>query len=73
MLKAGSKRRRTKGEMLAAKEEAILKQGAVSNKLENMQTMQAEIDKLKEENRNNEAANLILRDMIDRNLATMDD
>ena len=73
MLKPGSKRRRGKAEMLAAKEEAIIKQGAVSDKIQQLQEMQAKIDQLEEENRNNKAADLILRDMLAKGKAKMDD
>ena len=42
MLKVGSKRRRTKGQIAAEKEEAALKEAAIQEKLARLEQLEAE-------------------------------
>lgn len=73
LLKINSKRRRTKGEIQQEKEEQILKEEAIQQKLDAYEAMQQRLTVLETQANNNAAATNILNAMIDRGEAVQDD
>ena len=73
MLKAGSKRRRTKAEIEEEKKQAELKEADIQAKLASLATMQAEVTKLKAEAAQNASAHLVLQDLHSKQKIKVDD
>ena len=71
LLKVGSKRRRTQQEIQDQKEEAKLKQEGMEQKLAQINSLMQRCEEL--EAKNNDAADLILRDMISKGQVVMDE
>ena len=66
MCKIGAKRRRTKTEIQAEREEEALKQEAVEDKLANYDLMMQRIQQLESQVTNNDGAAQIMNGMIER-------
>ena len=66
LLKVGTKRRRTRQEIQDQKEEAELKQQSVEQKLSQIDSLMQRCAELEQKAQHNEAADLILRDMINK-------
>ena len=66
MLKIGSKRRRTKKEIEDEKQEKLLKEQMVAEKMAQFEEMSKKIELLSKDNENNKAAAQILSDMLSK-------
>ena len=62
----GAKRRRTKAEVEAEKEEEQLREEGIQAQLQELEQIKAERDAYKEKAEGNEAADLILKDLIQK-------
>ena len=73
LLKVGTKRRRTRQEILDDKEEARIKEEGMQGKLAQIDSLTQRCAELEQKAKGNEAADLILRDMISKGQAVMDE
>ena len=73
MLKVGSKRRRTKTEMLTEKEESAFKEQAIQDKLDQFEKMAEQVKVLEKENEKNSNAATVLNELFTKGELTQDD
>jgi len=64
LLKIGSKRRRTQAEINQEKEEAVIKEQSIQDKMAQWDALQQRIQELESANANQSAAATILQEMI---------